>query len=447
MTRWWRERSLRARLTSALALVVALGALGASVLVLTLVRTNLVSGLDDVARQRATDVASLIGSSKLVDPLPSQRQGEGIVQVVDASGKPIAETANIKGEARLFDFAGSPQGVVRRVEGGPLGESASFRVVALDSGGLTIYSAVPLEGVDHVGSELTTIFAVGGPIVVVLLAGIGWVLVGRALRPVAALRQQVAEIPGDAPDRRLALPEAQDEIHRLAGTFNELLGRVDEATSRQREFVADAAHELRSPIASLRTQLEVAHEHPGHVQWPVLAEDLLDDTLRLNQLADNLLLLARLDASPPRQRHAVDLDEIVLEELRRSKGRLGLVSDASMVSAARVWGDKEELTRVVRNLLDNAQRHAVSRVAVALSADETTAILAVSDDGAGIAPEDRDRIFVRFTRLDEARARDAGGAGLGLAIVADVVRAHDGSVTVADHGPGTTFIVRIPLVG
>lgn len=207
---------------------------------------------------------------------------------------------------------------------------------------------------------------------------------------------------------------------------------------QQRRFVADASHELRSPIASLRTQLEVAAAHP----------ELLDldgavlDTVRLQVLAADLLLLARLDAGEQQQGGPVALDELVLEQVARRTDRIPV--HLTVKTPVRLNGSGSQLARVLGNLLDNAQRHATSTVSVTLRTEGPTAVLEVADDGPGVSPEDRERIFERFVRLDDARSRDEGGAGLGLAIARDVIRSHGGDITVRDAaGGGALFEVRV----
>ena len=445
--RWWLRRSLQARLTVAMSVVVAVGLVVGSALVVSRLKSSLGAGVDDVVRQRVLDVAALVSKGSMPKVISSAGQGEVVVQVVDANGQPIAATADIHGQPRVFTFAGAIKPVIRTVTGDQFDEAARFRVAAVTAGSDTVYAAAPLESVDQSVRRLVTILAIGGPMAMLALTGLGWLMVGRTLRPVEALRAQAASIPGTGIQQRLDLPAAHDEIHRLAVTLNDLLGRVEEASHQQRAFVADAAHELRSPVASLLTQLEVASAHPHRVEAENLVADLLDDTRRLDRLVGNLLQLAKLDARPSHQQVQVDLDEVVLVEVRNVSRRSGVSINASSVSAAQVRGDRDALAGAVRNLLDNAIRHASSTVRVSLEKIDDVAVLVVADDGAGVPIGDRERVFTRFTRLDEARARDSGGAGLGLAIVADVVSVHGGVVTLGDGFPGAVFTIHIPIFG
>jgi len=236
-------------------------------------------------------------------------------------------------------------------------------------------------------------------------------------------------------------------------TVGRALRRVARAEAAQRRFVSDASHELRSPVATVRQHAEVALAHPGRADAGALAGTVLDEAVRMQRLVDDLLLLARADESALLRagRRAVDLDDLVLEEVRRLRAaRPDLRVDAAAVGAARVTGDADALRRLVRNLGENAARHARARVAFALSdPGDGWARLVVEDDGPGIPAADRDRVFERFVRLDEARSRGAGGAGLGLAIVAEVAAAHRGRAEAGEAAElgGARFAVTLPSAG
>jgi signal transduction histidine kinase len=244
------------------------------------------------------------------------------------------------------------------------------------------------------------------------------------------------------------VPEARDEVRNLALTLNDMLSRLGAAQERQRGLVSDTAHELRSPIASIRAQLEVALDHPDSQDWPQTASDVLADTLRLSRLAEDLLVLARLDErdtrrAPPRR---VDLTGLVEQEVSRYTDTRVPVRLAGAGPAA-VTGDPDGLHRMLRNLIDNATRYARSQVAVSVGTTGKNARLSVTDDGPGIPAADRERAFGRFTRLEAARSRDgddAGGAGLGLAIVRATAQAHGGSAWLEDARPGLRVVVLLP---
>ncbi|MGH3320336.1 MAG: ATP-binding protein [Streptosporangiaceae bacterium] len=453
MSWWWRRRSLRARLTAAATLVIAIGMALAAVLLVYQVYSELIDGLNNNARQRAQEIAATVHRGQLTSRLPATGEG-AVAQVVDPTGRVVASSVNVSGNGRLFFFSPSIQGdeaVAHTVASVPLGEDDDpYQVVALAAGRgghtFTVYAGLPRAEVDHSMDELTTALLVTLPALTALLAVVGWLLVGRAIRPVETLRAQAAEITATDLNRRLTLPAADDEIHRLGSTLNDLLARLEASTNQQRQFVADAAHELRSPLAALRAQIEVAAAHPDQAGWAEATPDLLDDTARLSRLVDDLVRLARLDASRALRCDPVDLDEIVFAEARRGRLRAPVPIDTSRVSAARISGDRDGLRRIVQNLLDNAVRHASGQVAVSLTAEDGQAELAVADDGPGIPAPDRERVFERFTRLDGARSRDAGGSGLGLAIVRELAHAHGGQVWIEDNDPGTRLRVRLPTV-
>ncbi|GAA2113991.1 HAMP domain-containing sensor histidine kinase [Streptomyces synnematoformans] len=308
----------------------------------------------------------------------------------------------------------------------------------------TVWAGVPLDteqnAVDTVGRAMLA----GLVPLLAVVAGVTWLVTRRALRPVEGIRGEMAAITASTDlSRRVPEPATRDEVARLARTTNETLTALEESVERQRRFVADASHELRSPIASLRTQLEVAAAHPELLDL----DGAVADTVRLQGLAADLLLLARLDAGEEPVGKPVALGALVREDVARREGAEGRVAVvAGEVADATVAGSRSQLERVLGNLLDNAVRHAAGRVDVGVRREGPWAVLEVADDGAGVPAADRERIFERFVRLDDARSRDDGGAGLGLAIVRNVVVRHGGTIGVAEApGGGALFTVRLPL--
>ncbi|MEV0691508.1 HAMP domain-containing sensor histidine kinase [Streptomyces sp. NPDC050388] len=321
-------------------------------------------------------------------------------------------------------------------------ETADYRFAAVDvrtheRGLLTVYAGAPLAAEHSAVRTALTVMLIGFPLLAALVAGMTWVLTGRALRPVAAIREEMAAITASEDlTRRVPEPATHDEIARLARTTNETLAALETSVERQRSFVADASHELRSPIASLRTQLEVAAAHPELLDL----NGAVEDTVRLQHLAADLLLLARLDAGERPVEGRVDLAALAREE---AAGRTGVTVDAE---TAEVAGSRGQLGRVLGNLLDNGRRHARETVSVTVRREGDWAVLGVADDGDGVAEADRERIFQRFVRLDDARSRDDGGAGLGLAIARDVAVRHGGTLTAgAAPTGGALFELRLPL--
>jgi len=441
--------SVRAKMT-VLATLVAVIAVGISaVALLVVLRHSLERAGDDAAKTRVQDLAALATSGTL-PALLTVPNDEDIAQVVDASGAVLAGSTGHTGRG-IATFA--PEGtapVVRMVRDVPDdNELIDFRVWAkraqTHDGPVIVYIGTSLDSVNETIATVRRVLLLILPPLLAMLAVASWVLVGRALRPVEAIRAEVADISGRALDRRVPVPPNRDEIGRLASTMNEMLDRLQAASERQRKFVADASHELQSPIAALRTQLEVAIAQPATTDWAATSSDLLAESRHMERLVRDLLFLARSDGEESVRRiEPVDLDDIVLEEATRLRSSARVGVDASGVSAAPLSGNRDELTRLVRNLLENAEHHAESGVRIKLSAEGHEIILVVEDDGPGVAPAERERIFQRFTRLDEARSRHNGGTGLGLAIVKEITERHGGTVCVENAAPGARFAVRLP---
>jgi signal transduction histidine kinase len=447
---WWRRLSLRARLTTLASLVVAVGLVAGSLLLLGSLERSLLDAVDTTARQRAQDVAALAASGNLPDPIPVAGAGTVLVQVVDSRDGVVAASVGSDRAVPLLspsELAAADR-TPRFLDGGRIGEREPLRVIAWPVGTApghsTVIAAVSITSVADSVRVIAVGLLIGGPVLLALFAVIAWFTVGWTLRPVASLRRGADEITGAGEARRLPLPAANDEIHRLGVTLNRMLDRLDQAASRQRGFVGDAAHELRSPLASMRAQLEVAVLHPDQAS-PTLAADLLADTLRLGRMVEDLLALARLDERAGRpEQGEVELGEVAREVAERTPTG-GAEVRLDLDGGARVRGDRVALGRVVQNLLDNAVRYASSRVDVSVaSSPDGLAVLSVADDGPGIPEPDRERVFERFTRLDDARSRDVGGAGLGLAIAREIVRAHGGELTAERAPRGALLVARLP---
>ncbi|MEV0646160.1 HAMP domain-containing sensor histidine kinase [Phytomonospora sp. NPDC050363] len=315
---------------------------------------------------------------------------------------------------------------------------------------LSVWVLASSEEADAAVAVLDRALGFGVPLLVLFVAGIAWLVTGHALRPVERIRRTMAAINARETDHRVSVPTGDDEISRLARTTNDTLDRLAHALARQREFVADASHELRSPIAGLRNAVEIGLRYEDDTDWRERAEGLLEDAIRLQALTDDLLLLARLDDAPVDTQSTVDLSGPAAEQIaeRRHLGDGSLVYQAEADTPATVPGDEPTVARILRNLLDNAERHAdgVIAVSVVVGDEDDTVTLVVEDDGPGIPAADRERVFERFTRLDDARGRDSGGSGLGLAIVRDLVTGLGGHV-VADEPlelTGACFVVTLP---
>lgn len=451
---WWRRRSLRFRLTATATAVLALALAVSAYVFVVVLGESLIRNIDDQVYQRGREIVALSDAGRLPDPVTSVNNT--IVQVLGPDGRIVDATSDTDRLVPLLPArareSAARTGAPQFVNGRPYALPGPLRVRVLSADhGVTVIVARSFTEVES--SLVTTghVLLVGMPLLLALLAAASWLVIGRTLRPIALLRRGAAAVGGTARSRRLPVPEARDEVHALATTLNDMLGRLEEAEARQRALVSDAAHELRSPLASIRLQLEVALSHPEGQDWTETAEGVLEDTLRLSRLAEDLLALARLDEGRLSRREPVDLGVLA----RRTAERydlgldLDLGSDVAPGPAPVVLGDELDLRRVLTNLVDNALRHAASAVRLGVRTGGTAgagvAELTVTDDGPGIPPEDRERVFDRFTRLDDARSRDDGGAGLGLAIVRTTVEAHGGTVHLEDASPGLRAVVRLPL--
>jgi signal transduction histidine kinase len=443
-----RSGSVRVRTAVAAALVVGVVLAVSAVAVSILLRRSLVQHLQEATELRAADVASLARGDDLPPVISKVGDDQALVQVFDAGGRLISSSAQLSDGAMIPQFLAPNETLLTRIVEHPtFDRDESFLVSArrfrAPTGPGVIYAAASLDDVDDTLATVNGILAVGVPLLLAAVGFTSWLVTGRALRPVDSIRSEVAEITSRDLSRRVPEPVANDEIGRLARTMNGMLDRLEAGADRQRRFVADASHEMQSPLASARAQLEVGLTDEA-TDWPATAAGVLSEHDRMERLVQDLLFVASTDeGTAPAKRQRVDLDDLVLEEAHslRAKGQVEV--DLSRVSGGQVVGDRHQLGRVVRNLLDNAERHARSRIAVELAADGDAVQLLVVDDGDGIPPEDRGRVFERFTRLDKGRARAEGGTGLGLAIAKAVVEAHGGTITVLD-GDGGRFAVRLP---
>ncbi|HEY9242540.1 MAG TPA: HAMP domain-containing sensor histidine kinase [Streptosporangiaceae bacterium] len=449
--RWWRRRSLRGRVTLAATAALAVALAGAALLLASTLRVSLIRDLDNSARQGAREVAALAAAHKLPSPVPVG-PGTVSIQVLDRQGRiryvspdadrlvpllpPRAAAANARAGRAVF------------LDGRPFGLAGEVRVVSVAiRGGGTVIAAVAYNPVAESLGTLGHALLIGTPLLLLLLAGASWLIVGSTLRPIAELRRGAQDVTRTGQPRALPVPAAHDEVHSLAVTLNDMLSRLGAAQQRQRGLISDTAHELRSPIASIRAQLEVALDHPDSQDWQQTGGDVLADTLRLAALVEDLLVLARLDESDrPRKSQDVELSVLAADVVSRY-----LDAPVPVVLAwaepCQVTGDPDGLGRMLGNLIDNAARYARTRVAVSVTLDGQAARLSVADDGPGIPAVDRERAFGRFTRLEAARSRDgadAGGAGLGLAIVRATAWAHGGSAWLEDAGPGLRAMVLLP---
>jgi signal transduction histidine kinase len=453
-----RRWSLRARLTLLTSGLLCVALVVGAVVLSTVLSRSRVTALDDVVRDRAVTVAGLVAGDRVPDALPVAEPGE-IVQVLDGDGRVVATSPTASRTlpvlpadvlAGLRPRAGGPEPVVLGTDDSAYDAQARAAVLlpadaSGPSAGTIVVATVPVAEVEGLVRALRLSLAGVVPVLTALFAGAIWVALGRALRPVERLRSAAAQVaraggPGSLPE-----PGTDDEIGALARTLNEMLDRLEVAAGRQRAFVADAAHELRTPLAALGAALDVAREHPDAYAREELVADLAAETRRMQVLVDDLLLLARLGSRPVPDA-VVDLGAVAREAAALAAAGQDPDPDRRVVvevtGAGTARGDAAALGRVVRNLVDNALRHAAATVRVAVA---DGAVLVV-DDGPGIPDADTERVFERFVRLDDARSRPGGGSGLGLAIAREVAREHGGDVRVggrADGAPGLRAELRL----
>ena len=435
-------RSVRFRLTAGVTLLFVLSLLGTSWLLVSQVRSQTTAALkrqstaeaQALAAQLEASGVSVISAAKASGALPVGQSGTRF-GLVDGSGTVVAQSTGVLASPSGTGGTGIIQ-VAVVTEAIPL---------SIEGQAYELRASSPMEPVNAAVAALARALAIVGPLLVLGVALLAWSTLGRTLRPVEAIIERTDEISAHNLDERVPVPPSGDEVARLARTMNRMLERIQAAAAGQRRFVSDASHELRSPVAASRAQLEVALAHPHDADWTVTARTVLDEQERLSRLVDDLLLTARLDEGGELRRTEIDLDDMVFHEASRSHG-VGV--DVSGVTPVRIHGDPALMVRLVRNLVDNAVRHAVCQVRVELGVCESRALLVVEDDGSGVSLEQRESVFDRFARLEDARSRDAGGAGLGLAVVREVARAHGGEARVVESAlGGARFEVRLPLGG
>ena len=423
-----RRFSIRARIASLTALIFTVILVIAALLFVAQLRTSLYGNVSASAERDAEAISDTVPVADDWD------DDDRFFQVVEG-GSVVAASENA-------ESVSIPAGDSVRLPD----EDGTFLVVRESDDGREVIVGHSVTDADEAVDTVVQLLFVALPVIDLVVYGLMFLVVGRALRPVEKMRREVDEVTGTSLDRRIADPGSNDEIGRLATTMNRMLGRLDESQKAQRRFISDASHELKSPLASLRQYAEIARSYPDRMSEAELAEAVLDEGGRLERLVRNLLLLARVDEqSLGLATDSVDLDDLLLAEGTRLRGTTELSVDTSAVAAVRVPGDAGLLGQVVRNLADNAARHATSTVRLSAS-QRAGAVIVVEDDGEGIPASERDRVFERFVRLDEARGRDAGGTGLGLAIVRELVAAHGGTVAVdASTLGGARFTVSLPL--
>ncbi len=456
----WRSRiqtwGVRARVTIAastmLAVILALGSLA----LLGLVNQALLANLDSAAATRASDIASLIGTGPLPSSLPAQGDENSLIQVIDFTNMVVSASANISGEPSILANPPAVRGdTTLDIASLPVGSSSfPFRVTAhpvmLASGPGWIYVATSLSQVEAATTSLTWMLAAALPTLIALVGVTVFLSAGRSLKPIEDIRRQAESIGSDV-SKRVPVPPSHDEVSRLAVTMNQMLDQLQASAQKQKRFVGDASHELRSPLATLRAQVEISLVEADKVNAMETLARVQLQALRMSDLIEDLLFLARADESGHHPvREQVDLDEVVLSEVRRLEAAGGVAVHLERLDGVRMLGSARDLARMLRNIGDNALRHTRTSVLVTLESDADRAVISIANDGPPIPDADQQRIFDRFTRLDDARSRQPGdgGSGLGLAIAQEIATFHGGSITVTSAAaprPRTEFIISLPL--
>jgi signal transduction histidine kinase len=437
-------RSLRARTTALAALVVGVVLVFTALALVSSQRNILTDGLDESLTAEVEDLASSVAeiAGGVETTLDVQIDDDAVAQVVADDGEVLAGTRNIGGGPALTAAADATAATTVR---SARVLDSDYRLASTRVDGRVVLVGAPVDDIEESISALRFGLVVAVPLVVLALGGLVWWLTGRVLEPVESIRREVADISSRSLHRRVPEPDSGDEIERLARTMNEMLDRLQAAAEHQQQFVADASHELRSPLTRIRAELEVDLEHPGTADLAATHRSVLEEVDRMQQMIDDLLALARLDEHRPPAFGTVALDDLVRAEVANLRATPTVRFHPNGGGAATIRGDAAQLRRVVRNLLDNAARHADRQITVDLERVDDRLTLQVSDDGPGVPATQRESVFDRFTRIDEARNLGDGGSGLGLAIAREIVHAHGGTISIGEarHG-GARVVVELP---
>jgi signal transduction histidine kinase len=443
------HRSLRTRLTVIASLAVT-AAVSAGIVLLYLLQMQSVRGtVDAQLHNYAAQITQSADTGTWPQPLPSSQTNDAAwAQIVAPDGTVLAATADMTGWPAAYTLPADASTPLRLPGAGGAAKDSEQQVAAIDATingqQVTVVTGTAIRLLTSLTSSFETHLFLGFPVIMALAAAAVWFLVGRALRPVELIRRTAADITAADLSQRVPEPGTEDEVGRLAQTMNQMLDRIESATARQRRFVADASHELRSPLAALRTTLEVGLAHPERAPWQELAGRASAQGSRLEDLIQQLLLLAKADEHTLTQhRKPVDVPALVrdvIDALPPHERRIDLDTPAAVT----VLGNPDHLARMLRNVLDNAVRYAHSRVLVAVLTDQQDVEILVTDNGPGVPEADRERVFDRFVRLDPSRDRTSGNSGLGLAIAREIAAAHHGSIRLAPATTGALVIMRLP---
>lgn len=459
-----RSNSLRIKSTLFAVLITTIAVVVGAVVLLAVLRQSLVSQIDDELLQRSFDVTEGIEELGVPDATLLPGDWQTIAAVFDDDNEIVMSNLDDLDSMTHEDLLSSLPAehfdeVIEvadtdelefftvKLPGDNFGETRTLGLIgSATEPTYWVYLGRTLQSVNQTVGTARKWALIAGPLLIAVIGGLTWWLTGRTLRRVEQMAQEVDEIAATRDlSRRVNESSSDDELAQLAATMNQMLERLQSNETKQQRFMSDAAHELRSPLASINAQLDVDLAHPLTAEWPVTAVSVRQDTARLQRIIEDLLALARSESGQPTDDRLVDLDDVVFAQASSITRPDDISIDVAGVGAAAVRGSADQYERVVVNLLANAVRHADSQVQVSLATQDGSAILKVDDDGDGVAPENQRVIFDRFVRLDESRSRDDGGTGLGLALTREIVEAHGGTVAVSDSPTGgARFEVRLP---
>ncbi|MDJ0313860.1 HAMP domain-containing sensor histidine kinase [Arthrobacter sp. H35-D1] len=445
---------VRGRATATAVTVVALALVAGGLLLLLLLQSSLIATSESTAKNKAADVAALIASqdvSEAGQSLADTARSGQYVQIINPQGAVVASSERSTATTPLSDLRPGPGETktdsvssLQSIE-----DTDEFLIVAsgvqTDAGTYTVIVASTVQVQADSVSTVAWFLLGATPLLLVVVGFAVWFLVGRSLRQVERIRGQVDHIDASRLGERVEVPATNDEIHRLALTMNTMLEKLQASDGEQRRFVSDASHELRSPLATISAGLEIAAADPSGYTWRELQGMLSGETARMRYLVDDLLTLAKAnDGGIHIIARDVDLDDVLAAEIRRLRPLSPHAISASLVPA-RVTGDAQRLGQVLRNVLENANRHAKSSIAIELASGSDGVVVVIDNDGDPVPAADRERIFERFVRLDESRSRESGGSGLGLAIAAGIMSAHHGTITATQAPSGNCrFELHLP---
>jgi len=403
---------------------------------------------DQTLFEQAADRAALIDGGASPDTLMTPVGDEDFVVAIGPDGERLASAGvMVPGDLRTEVPLGMSDLLVTVIGSGHNAEQENLRVAAVEAtNGVRVIVGNEGENARSSQAAVRNILLAVMPLTALAGAGVAWFVTGRALGPVKLMRSELDDVVGAGDGRRITEPGSGDEIDELGATINGVLDRLDQQSLQQRQFVADASHELKSPLANARAIIDTSSIAADAHEFERVTTSVGVELNRLHTLVDDLLYLARADEGAPRTLKTIDLADLVFDEAERVAATSQKHIDASGVVPVGVRVEPSEAARAIRNLLENAERFAAQSVTLAVVETGAMATLIVADDGPGIAPEDRDTVFERFARVHTDRARSAGGTGLGLSIVASIITANGGAIVLTDApSGGAQFELSFPV--